>query len=230
MCGRFTLTYDDAAYIAETMGVSVEAVEKYRPRFNIAPTNEHPVVHMRYEERDVVWARWGLVNSWAKDMKSGFKNINARSESVDKRPAFRDAFGKRRCVVPADGFYEWEGSKGNRRPSWFHSSDGGLLLFAGLYEWWRPSEEDDWVASFTIITTAANELVSAVHDRMPVILPREQVDNWIDPGALDPESLKGLLLPAVEGVLVRRRVSQEVNSVRNDSASLLSEEVQGGLL
>lgn len=230
MCGRFTLTYDDAEYVAETMGVPVEELRQYVPRFNIAPTNEHLVMRMEFEERAAFMARWGLVNSWAKDLKGGFKTINARAESIDERRAFKSAFAKRRCVVPADGFFEWEGSKDDRRPSWFHSADGGLLLFAGLYEWWRPSPDDEWVASFTIVTTAANGLVGAVHDRMPVILRPQNIDDWIDPGETDVDRLKGLLAPAEDGVLVRRRVSKAVNSVRNDSASLLTEEVQGSLL
>jgi putative SOS response-associated peptidase YedK len=230
MCGRFTLTYDDAEYVAASMGVPVDDLKLYVPRFNIAPTDRHPIVRMEYEERTAFMARWGLVNSWAKDLRSGFKNINARGESIDGRRAFKDAFGKRRCVVPADGFYEWEGSKDDRRPSWFHSADGGLLLFAGLYEWWRPSPDDEWIASFTIVTTAANGVVGPVHDRMPVILPAGNVDGWIDPGESDVERLTGLLVPAAEDVLIRRRVSKEVNNVRNDAASLLTEEVQGSLL
>ena len=123
---------------------------------------------MEYADRQALRASWGLINHWAKDRKTGFKQINARAETVHERPAFRDAFKKRRCVVPAVGFYEWQGQKEKRTPLWFHRPDGGLLLFAGLYESWQP-EPDTWEPTYTIITTEANGLISRVHDRMPVI-------------------------------------------------------------
>src|SRR2546428_12709020 len=139
MCGRFTLTYREAKLLAAELGVPLESLGVYRPRFNIAPTDPHWIVRTRYEDREVLPARWGLVNFWMTDRKQAFKNINARAETVQKLRSFREAFAQRWCVVPADGFFEWTGPKTARNPIWFHRPDGGLLLFAGLYELWKPS-------------------------------------------------------------------------------------------
>ena len=225
MCGRFTLTDDNRDGIAEQLAVSADELKDYKPRFNIAPTQTHFVVRMEHEDREVLWVRWGLIPSWSKDAKGGYRTINARADGVEKKPAYRSAFKRRRCIVPADGFYEWEGPKDDRRPSWFHRGDGGLLMFAGLYEFWTPKDDDEAepLCSFTIITTDANEFMSQIHDRMPVILPEENIDDWIDPGETDVERLKELLVPAGEDVLIRRRVSKDVNSVKNHGAGLIEE-------
>ena len=143
MCGRYTLTYRKAELLAEHLGVSVDSLGDYSPRYNVAPTQRHWIVRMEHEDHEVLPARWGLINHWAKDSMVGYRQINARAETLSQRPAFREAFKKRRCVVPADGFYEWTGSKGARQPIWFHREDGGLLLFAGLYESWQPAP-DEW--------------------------------------------------------------------------------------
>jgi putative SOS response-associated peptidase YedK len=175
---------------------------------------------MEYEDRELLRARWGLINHWAKDAKIGYRQINARSETLEKRPAFRDAFKKRRCAVPADGFFEWTGPKEQRQPIWFHRPDGGLLLFAGLYESWQPAP-DEWEPTFTIITTDANATLVPVHNRMPVILPDEVVDDWLHPRQDDLAALSGLLVPARDGVLVGTPVSLRVNSVKNDDPACL---------
>jgi putative SOS response-associated peptidase YedK len=219
MCGRFTMSYRKAEMLAAALGVPIESLTDYRPRYNIAPTDPHWIVRTRYEDREILPARWGLVNFWAKDRKQAFKNINARAETVQKSPAFRAAFAERRCVVPADGFFEWTGPKENRQPIWFHRPDGGLILFAGLYESWKPSPEER-ERTFTIITTNANELVTPVHDRMPVILEDDAVDDWLY-AKQSPESLIELLRPAPEGTLVATPVSQRVNSVKNDDPAVL---------
>lgn len=223
MCGRFTLTAMDVHAIAEGLGVPVESLSFYRPRYNIAPTDEHFVVRQRLEDHEVVAARWGLVNSWATDARDAARQINARAESVDTRPAFRDAFEHRRCIVPADGFFEWTGPKEKRRPLWYHRPGGQLLLFAGLYEFWKPGTEE-WRATFTIITTGANQFVSEVHDRMPVILTADRAEEWLNPLQEDRALLKGLLLPAADDLLVARAVSPKLNSPRFDSPELLEEE------
>ena len=150
------------------------------------------------------------------------RGINARVESVETRPLYREAFRKRRCIVPADGYYEWVGTKENRQPFWFHRPNGELLAFAGLYEWWRPTEES-WEATFTILTCPPNELAGRIHDRMPVILPEDRIDEWIFEGEREPEELKSLLTPTPEDYLVVRPVSQRVNSVRNDGPDLIEE-------
>ncbi len=222
MCGRFTLAKQDRVSLASELGVPLGQLpeDDYRPRYNIAPTNSHWIMRMEYEDRELLRARWGLINHWAKDAKIGYKQINARSETLEKRPAFRDAFKKRRCAVPADGFFEWTGPKEQRQPIWFHRPDGGLLLFAGLYESWQPAP-GDWEPTFTIITTDANATLVPVHNRMPVILPDEVVDDWLHPRQNDLAALSGLLVPARDGVLVGTPVSLRVNSVKNDDPACL---------
>lgn len=222
MCGRFTLSGRDAAELAAELGVSVDALQDFRPRYNIAPTDQHWLVRIKLEDREILPTRWGLINSWAKDRKQGFKQINARAETVRGLPAFRAAFQKRRCVIPADGFFEWTGPKTQRQPIWFHRADGGLTLFAGLYESWRPTP-DEWERTFTIITTEANSVVGEVHDRMPVILPEDRVDAWLFPRETKLDLLRELLLPAADDLLTATRVSPRANSVKNDDPGVLEE-------
>ena len=151
MCGRFTLTIAERYVLADMLGVDPDAIpEDYRPRYNIAPTDRHFVITSRYESRRVLAARWGLVNSWAKDNSRAAACINAKAERVETRGAFREAFAQRRGLIPADGFYEWTGPKNARRPLRFHRRDGSLLLFAGLYESWFPTKDSREI-TFTII-------------------------------------------------------------------------------
>ncbi len=222
MCGRFTLTRQEAIELAEELGVPVDSLPNYRPRYNIAPTDQHWVVRRKYEDREVLPALWGLINSWAKDRKRAAAQINARVETLDTRSAFKEAFRKRRCLVPADGFFEWIGPKKARRPIWFHNQDGGLLLFAGLYEYWQP-EPDVWERTFTIVTTDANKTVADVHNRMPVILTAEQAEAWMYQDETDLEKLRKLLVPSAEDVLIGTPVSDRANSVKNDDPSVLVE-------
>ena len=222
MCGRFTLTRQEAIELADELGVPVESLPNYRPRYNIAPTDQHWVVRKKYEDREVLPALWGLINSWAKDRKRAAAQINARVETLDTRSAFKEAFRKRRCLVPADGFFEWIGPKNARRPIWFHNPDGRLLMFAGLYEYWQP-EPDIWERTFTIVTTDANKTVAEVHDRMPVILTAEQAEAWMYQDETDLEKLRKLLVPSAEDVLVGTPVSERANSVKNDDPSVLVE-------
>jgi putative SOS response-associated peptidase YedK len=222
VCGRFTLTYRERQRLAEELGVPPEQLplEEYKPRYNIAPTDPHWILRQRYEQRQLLPANWGLVNSWARDARRAAAQINARAESLDRLPAFRDAFQRRRCVVPADGFFEWAGEKESRRPLWFHRANGGLLLFAGLYESWQKAP-GEWQRTFTIVTTRANEVVAPVHDRMPVILLDEAIDHWLHEKESDPERLRSLLTPAPPELLVAQPVSRRVNSVRNDDPDCL---------
>jgi putative SOS response-associated peptidase YedK len=227
MCGRFTLTRRDLQQLALELGVSVDALAGYRPRYNIAPTDQHWIVRAKYEDRELLPAMWGLVNSWAKDKKRAAQQINARAETLESRLGFKDAFRKRRCVVPADGFFEWVGAKNVRQPIWFHRPDSGLLLFAGLYESWQP-KPGEWERTFTIVTTDANEVVGRVHDRMPVILSDEEADAWMLPNE-DVKKLGQLLVPAPERLLIATAVSPRANSVKNDDPNVL-EEAAGTLL
>jgi putative SOS response-associated peptidase YedK len=229
MCGRFTITRRDGNALAAELGVASDSFVDYRPRYNVAPTQMHYVVRIKFENREVLPARWGLVNSWADNAANASKNINARSETVDNRRAFREAFFERRCVVPADGFFEWTGPKTARQPTWFHRDDNNLLLFAGLYEAWQPSPHS-WETTFTILTTDANPVLRNYHDRMPVILADRDADDWMDPRAPDPLALKRLLIPAPADLLIATPVSPDVNNVDNDSPDLLKAAGQMSLI
>ncbi len=198
-----------------------DSFNDYRPRYNVAPTQKHFIVRIKYENREVIPATWGLVRSGSKDASMAAKCINARSETTESRSAFRDAFHKRRCVVPADGFFEWTGPKTARQPTWFHREDRGMLLFAGLYEAWQ-KEASVWETTFTILTTTANALLASYHDRMPVILADREADDWMDPRAPAPRALKRFLVPAPADLLIATPVSPDVNNVDNDSPDLLA--------
>jgi putative SOS response-associated peptidase YedK len=189
----------------------------------------HYIVRIKYENREVVPARWGFVNAGSRDASMASKTINVRSETADKRRGFREAFIERRCVVPADGFFEWTGPKSGRQPTWFHREDNQLLLFAGLYEAWQPNPQQS-ETTFTILTTDANALTGQYHDRMPVILADRDADDWMDPRAPDPVALKKLLVPAPADLLIATPVSPEVNNVDNDSPELLKTQGQMSLM
>ena len=223
MCGRFTLTWEEWRQVLEALGIEDEghAFADYRPHFNIAPTDQHFIVTSEFERRKVQRARWGLVNRWAKDNSRASQCINAKAETLEQRPTFSEAFQQRRCVVPADGFYEWAGPKGKRQPLWIHPRSGGLMLFAGLYESWYP-ERNQPEATFTIVTCAANAAIAAIHDRMPVVLNERAAEDWMNPREQDPQSLKRLLVPASSDLLSVRPASPLVNSVKNEGPALLN--------
>jgi putative SOS response-associated peptidase YedK len=222
MCGRFTMTRRDRSELATSLGIQESELGDYAPRYNIAPTQPYFVVTTEYENRKAIPASWGLVNSWATDARRASMCINAKAETIDSLPSFRGAFEKRRCVVPADGFYEWRGSKTMREPLWIHPADGGLLLFAGLYEAWQRAP-GEWQTTFTIVTTAANRLLEPIHNRMPVILDEAAADDWMNPREHDPRSLKRLLVPAAADLLAVRPASPLVNSVKNEGPELLED-------
>ncbi|HEX6030995.1 MAG TPA: SOS response-associated peptidase [Tepidiformaceae bacterium] len=225
MCGRFTMTTADASLLEQQLGLPLGSIEdawpEFRPRYNIAPTDPHFVVRLRGEQWEPLGATWGLLNSWARDNKRAGSQINARAETLDESRVFREAFQKRRCLVPADGFFEWSGPKSARQPIWYHRPDRGLFLFAGLYDWWKPTNDANWQATFTIVTTEPNGLIRPIHDRMPVILSGEGADRWLDPRGEDPEKLKVVLRPAPEDFLSASWVSPKANSVKNDTPDVL---------
>ena len=219
MCGRFTLTEPDGDLLAQELGVSPESLQEYEPRYNIAPTQEHFVLSLENEDREALRARWGLINVWAKDAKRASNQINARAETVDTTPAYRTAFKKRRCLVPADGFIEWDRSGKVRQPYWIHRPGRARMFFAGLYELWQP-EPGKFQRTFTIVTTGANSVVSGIHDRMPVVLGDDDADRWLFPETpLD--ELKALLRPADDALLVMYPVSTRVNKPGPEDPSLL---------
>src|SRR5229473_524625 len=217
MCGRFTLTWDEWRRVAEALRIEDDSdlAASYRPRFNIAPTDKHFIVTAEFERRRVQRARWGLVNRRATDNRRASQCINAKAETLEQRATFREAFQQRRCVVPADGFYEWTGPKGKRQPLWIHPPSGGLMLFAGLYEsWYRAPNQPE--ATFTIVTCAANATIAEIHDRMPVILDERMAEDWINPRKKNLLSLKRLLVPAPSDLLVMQPASPLANSVKNE--------------
>jgi putative SOS response-associated peptidase YedK len=226
MCARFTLAVPDLASLGRMLAAEVDPAltALYRPRYNVAPSDVHLVLRERAGRRELIPAVWGLVNRWSKEPKGAAGHVNARSEGVRSKPAFREAFARRRCVVPADGFYEWTGPKGARRPIWFSPAAGGLLHLAGLYESWRDPADGELHPTFTILTTAANDAVAPIHDRMPAILAPEDLGAWLAAEHGDGAWAEALLRPAPPGVLSARPVSPRVNSVAHDDASLLRAE------
>lgn len=222
MCGRFTLTDDNRERVAAMLGVPADQLieEDYRPRWNIAPTDPHWIVRMKREDREARPAKWGLVQFGSKDAKRAAAQINARAETIETRPAFRNAWRQnRRCLVPADGFFEWVGPKEARQPIWFHRPDNAIFFLAGLYASWQPSP-DTWQRTFTIITTSPNELIVPIHDRMPVIIPAEDADEWLFQGNA-PAAVLPRPQPVASDYLVATAVSRRVNSMRNDDPACL---------
>ena len=219
MCGRFTLTRS-AAEVAEHFGLT--AVPELVARFNAAPTQELPIVRVRSSGARVLERRrWGLVPHWAKDARLGARLINARLESVLERPAFREAVRRRRCLVPADGFFEWQGAARPRRPFHIALPGGALFAIAGLYERWH-GPGGEVVDSFTVLTRPARGVVATLHDRMPLIVDPPGYAGWLDPSAADPAGLLSALPEALGGALVARPVSTRVNDIRHDDPSCLA--------
>ncbi len=213
MCGRYTITRP--ADLVQELGV--ETGQELAPRYNVAPTQDLPVVRAGTEGgpgRELAVMRWGLVPSWAKDPKIGNRMINARSETAAEKPSFRSAMRRRRCLVLADGFYEWAKEGGAKQPYFIHLAGHRPFVFAGLWERWTKGDEP--IESFTILTTAANDKVRPLHDRMPVILPRDGHDLWLDPKVGDRDRLQPLLKPYANEEIELFPVSRMVNNPRND--------------
>jgi len=216
MCGRFVLMTPGKS-LAERFGL--EEVLDLEPRYNIAPTQVVAVIRVDREtlQRRLVQVKWGLIPFWAKDTSIGNRLINARGESAAEKPAFRSAFKTRRCLVPADGFYEWEKRKGGQKqPYLVRNADGSPFAFAGLWEIWT-GPEGEIVESCTILTTDANDLTRPIHERMPVILHPKDYDLWLDPEVKDPELLKPLLRPYPSEEMVAEPVSSKVNKATYDA-------------
>jgi putative SOS response-associated peptidase YedK len=244
MCGRYAASRhpDD---LVEEFEVVVRPETVLEPDYNVAPTKDVYAVidrlprHATRDDavrRELTVLRWGLVPSWAKDPSIGSRLINARMETVAEKPAFRKAFAARRCLLPADGYYEWyspsvapTGARGRplKQPFFIHPADGGVLAMAGLYDFWRdPTRPDDdvhaWLVTATILTTTAEDALGVIHDRMPLLVERDHWSNWLDP-TLDGSTrdLTELLVPAAPGRLDAYPVSTQVNAVRNNGAQLL---------
>lgn len=225
MCGRFTLTIPSYEELAQALGVDSDPNQAaaYRPRFNVAPTDTHWILRMRTGVRALMGADWGLIPHWAKHKTDGGRPINARAETLASSPLFREALAQRRCVVVADGFYEWQKVGNEKRPIWFHPSEGGLLLMAGVASAWTDPSTSLRKNTFSIVTTRANETVAPVHDRMPAVLTTPtDVEAWLDTEArASTADVLALLRPAPESYFRLRAVSKRVGSVKNDDAACL---------
>lgn len=220
MCGRFVLM-TAGRDLAERF--ELEEAPDLAPRYNIAPTQMVAAIRLEPGERTrrLVMLRWGLIPFWAKDSSIGSRLINARAESASEMPAFRTAFKHRRCLIPADGFYEWKKEKGRRQPHFVRSADRQPVAFAGLWDRWKDPDGEE-VESCTILTTDANDVVRAIHDRMPVILLPEDYGRWLDPDLKDPKKLKLLLRSYPSEETVIQPASPKVNKPSYDEPDCLS--------
>ncbi len=260
MCGRFASARKRQELLEEFGVQRDRVTEPLRPDYNVAPTKPVYAVVTRLPKdgdgeeaagpegsgagdsraedrpgeqagvRELRVVRWGLVPFWAKDTSIGSRLINARAETVATKPAFRRAFARHRCLLPADGFYEWEKSGDPKHPTkqpyYIRREDGGVLAFAGLYELWRDKDQpeddrDGWLWTATIITTRAEDEVGRIHDRMPMVIDPARWADWLDPSATSAEALHGLMTPAASAHLTSYPVSTEVNSVRHNGPELI---------
>lgn len=244
MCGRYASSSNPEDLVEEFEVVENLVAQPLAPDFNVAPTKEVYAVLERPDRVDSTGAevpgarqlrtlRWGLVPSWAKDVTIGSRMINARLETADSKPAFRKAFRARRCLVPADGYYEWYTSRATnakgkpvKQPYFIRPADGSVLAMAGLYEIWRdpaapPDDPHPFVWTCTLLTTSATDDVGHIHERMPLMVTSERYDDWLDPTHDDPEAVRQLLTPAAPGALAAYPVSRAVSNVRNNGAHLI---------
>jgi putative SOS response-associated peptidase YedK len=242
MCGRYAATANPDDLVEEFEVDADQTGGELQPRYNLAPTDPAPVVVERTPkdepeaspERTLRLLTWGLVPSWAKDRSVGNRMINARADTVLEKPAYKRAALARRCLVPADGWYEWQKSptaidakgKPRRQPFFTRLADGERLAFAGLFEFWRDDSRPDgdplaWLTTYAIITTEAEPGLDLLHDRMPLVLPRERWDRWLDPRVSDPDEVRALLAPVEAGRFETYPVSRRVGNVRNTGPELL---------
>ncbi|WNQ12421.1 SOS response-associated peptidase [Paenibacillus aurantius] len=215
MCGRFTLIVT-VEELVERFGLE-EAPLSYVPRFNAAPGQMVLAIVAKGGKRHGGMLKWGLVPSWAKDEKIGYKMINAKAETLTEKPSFRTAFERRRCIIPADGFYEWRRQDAGKQPMRIVRKDRELFALAGLYDTWT-APDGRRVGSCTVVTTEPNELVRDIHDRMPVILRPEGEELWLDRDVTDPSLLQPLLVPYPAEAMSAYPVDPKVGNVKNDTA------------
>src|SRR5580698_1427878 len=240
MCGRFVSARKRLELLEEFSverdRVAASPEPEPAPDYNVAPTKrvyavlERPATDTEPQARELRVVRWGLIPFWAKDASGGGKLINARAETVAVKPAFRRAFAKRRCIIPADGYYEWqavtEDGKQRKQPYYIYPKDGEALAFAGLYELWRDQALPDdheraWLWTAAIITTQATDDVGQIHDRMPMVITPDHWADWLDPDQSEPGQLTATMQPAMAGGLTSHPVSMAVNSVRNNGPDLI---------
>ena len=214
MCGRF-VQYSLFPILQKEFGLKFDADFPLRPSYNIAPTQNVPVV-VNEDGNRLTTCRWGLIPPWSKDMAIGSRMINARAETLAEKPSFKNPFKKHRCLVVADGFYEWKKSPAGKVPTYIHMADGTPIGFAGLYSDWT-SPEGEAIRTCTIVTTEPNELLAPIHNRMPVIIPPDKREQWLDPDLQDSTMLSPLLTPYPAGEMEAWEVARAVNSPSNNS-------------
>ncbi len=217
MCGRFSIT-GDLDFYAEYFGAAEVSEDRLEPSWNVAPTDPVYVVSERDGHRRIGTMKWGLVPHWAPHTKT--IHINARSETIATTPAFRDSFARRRCLIPADGFYEWEAPENGRTPHWVYRADGHPMAFAGVWSSRNDPESGEWVSTCSIVTTDSQGVISSIHDRMPIALVPGVWDPWLDRDMTDPQEALSLLQPIDPAEVMEHVVSRSVNSVRNNDPSL----------
>ncbi|HZT07993.1 MAG TPA: SOS response-associated peptidase [Chloroflexota bacterium] len=225
MCGRYGVE-PEYVQLALRYQAVVDAIDP-GPRYNVAPSQDVPVIVERDGVRSLTHHRWGLIPFWAKDASIGNRLINARAETVATLPAFRDSFAHRRCIVPASRFYEWRRAGKVKVPHAIQRNDGFPMSFAGLWSSWRSPETTEPVHTCTIITTTANEAMAPIHDRMPVILDDDALRPWLDPTLADIGELQRLLVPCADDALYAYPISRLVNDVRNDSPRIIEPDPYG---
>jgi putative SOS response-associated peptidase YedK len=213
MCGRFAL-YSNSETIENHFRIKLAS--GFFPHYNIAPSQQILTITTKEDRRQPVYMRWGLIPGWAKDMKIGYKMINARAESVAEKPAFRAAFKRRRCLIPASGFYEWETRGTGKKPYFIKLKGSDILTFAGLWESLTDEDDGKTIDSCTIITTEANRVIGKIHNRMPAIIEQDKYAQWLSPVA-DRDQLLSLLKPFFDNKMVVYPVGPEVNNPRNDT-------------
>jgi len=217
MCGRYVIT-SPAAAVRALFGYA--EAPAFPPRYNVAPTQPIPMVRLEDGKRVFALARWGFIPAWVKDPKTFSLLVNARGETVLDKPSFRNAMRRRRCLIPADGFYEWGGGGGTKRPYFARPTSGGPIAFAGLRETWTgPNGEE--LDTAAIVTTRANRALAAIHDRMPVVIAPNAFDLWLDCAKVDALTAAALIAPAPEGSFECYEISPAVNRVANDDPRLI---------
>ena len=224
MCGRYAF-FSPAEAVKRTF--ALDLLPDLTPRYNIAPTQSVPAVRVAEEgRRALVMLHWGLVPHWASERAIGNRMINARCETLAEKPAYRDAFRRRRCLVLADGWYEWQPAPGGKQPWFVRLRDQRPIAFAGLWERWK-DPAGELLESCTIVTTAASDSIRKIHDRMPVVLPEQSWDRWMDPAYSDTEALSKTLGPYDPKALKAWTVSRQVNTPKNEGAKLIEPEGSG---
>ena len=213
MCGRFSL-HSPAAQISEAFHLPDLAALALKPRYNIAPSRDIAIIRNAGTEPELVMARWGLVPHWSRESRSKYSTINARIESVAEKPTYRTPFRRRRCLIPADGFYEWKQDAGSKVPHYVRMKDGKVFAFAGLWDRWEG--EDGSIESCTIIVMPANQVMKPIHERMPAIIAPADYDLWLDPGVTEKKQIMKCLSGAPSSRLTAYPVSTLVNSPKNE--------------